>query len=1303
MRLALRSLFVCTLLSLAACDCNEPPPGTDGGGSGGSSAGGGTGGNTGGGDAGGGGIGGGGGTGGTGAGLADGGMGCGLTTCASANANCGPIGDGCGNIIDCGGCPLPATCGGGGTPSQCGGDANCIARTCQQIGAECGPMSDGCGGLLNCGACTQPETCGGGGINNRCGVPGTVFGDGGACVGITCATAGASCGVIGDGCGNIVMCGGCDAGQFCGGGGVPYKCGGGNSCTALTCAKVDAGCGAVGDGCGNILNCGMCSPPFTCGGGGQPNQCGGGVTCVARTCAQADAGCGQVGDGCGGVTASCGTCATGQCGAGGVPNQCGGSSLCTARTCASLGVNCGAVGDGCGSVIQCGACTDGGTCGGGMVANVCGGAPPCVAKTCAQQGANCGPVSDGCGGLTPNCGSCDGGEICGGNGTPSVCGAPPFDAGACVNLCLNQAACTPTTKTKFSGTVFAPTQADAGYGNPDPIPGALIYVPNTNVQPFSDGGVTCDQCTDGVSGSPLVSTTSAIDGTFTLDNVPCGAGVNVPVVIQLGKWRRQITVPNPSCCQNNVLTQEQTRLPRKQGEGNANDNIPLMAVVTGNADLIECVLPKIGIAPSEFSNPAGNGRVRFYRDNGAWFDGGTLGASPPAATLFDSLAEMKKYDVIVLDCVGGEQVKTMTRRANLEAYVNAGGRVFASHFAYVWLFNHALDPNGNNVTNNISFTSTATWNPQQASPPNQDAYVDVSFPKGSQFGQWIQLVNAQATSSTPLTPRIRVLTVRHDMDAVNAPAQRWVYGTATTPTCQRAACSDLGYTCGNPVQDGCGTTRNCGGCNGGQTCGGGGTPGTCGTGGTCVPKTCAQLGYECGTFGNGCGGTITCTRAGGASCPAPQICGGGGQVGRCGGPAAIPLQYTFNAPTSAAPALQCGRVLFSDFHVIDTAGSSNITWPNQCSVGSMNAQEKVFEYLLFDLSSCITPDVPPSAMCTPRTCAQQNLQCGLAADGCGGQLNCGPCTLPQTCGGAGVPGQCGVPCTPRTCAQLGATCGVQGDGCGGTANPDGGACGTCTPPQTCGGGGTPNVCGGGTCVTKTCGQLGFNCGTQTNGCNGTQNCGTCTPPMTCGGGGQPGVCGGGMMCTPLSCAAQGFNCGMQGDGCGNTQNCGNCTPPMTCGGGGQPGVCGGGMMCTPKSCLQQGFQCGLQGDGCGNQIDCGPCPPGQTCGTAGPGRCGANMCTPLTCAGQGFNCGFAGDGCGNLLQCGVCTPPMTCGGGGTPGQCGMPNCTPRTCQSAGANCGALADGCGGILQCGDCIMPQTCGGGGVANVCGGIG
>jgi hypothetical protein len=103
-----------------------------------------------------------------------------------------------------------------------------------------------------------------------------------------------------------------------------------------------------------------------------------------------------------------------------------------------------------------------------------------------------------------------------------------------------------------------------------------------------------------------------------------------------------------------------------------------------------------------------------------------------------------------------------------------------------------------------------------------------------------------------------------------------------------------------------------------------------------------------------------------------------------------------------------------------------------------------------------TPDTGPS--CVPETCSGQGISCGPAGDGCGAALQCGACTAPETCGGGGTSSVCGQsdgsPCVPKTCAGLAFNCGPAGDGCGGMLS-----CGTCTSPQTCGGGGQASVCG----------------------------------------------------------------------------------------------------------------------------------------------------------------------------------------------------------------------------------------------------
>ncbi|MBS1118613.1 MAG: Tryptophan synthase alpha chain [Deltaproteobacteria bacterium] len=637
-----------------------------------------------------------------------------------------------------------------------------------------------------------------------------------------------------------------------------------------------------------------------------------------------------------------------------------GSAGCGLVTCASQGATCGPVGDGCGGVIDCGSCTAPESCGGGGTLFTCGGGSgsgTCTPRTCAQAGATCGVVSDGCGGVTANCGSCAAGSTCGGGLVPNTCAAT-----ACTGLCLQQDACTNMSKTTITGTVTAPGHTNtAVFGNPDPIYGALVYVPNDavgaptyGVAPFTQG-VSCDSCSSLVTGSPLVSVTTGVDGTFTLNNAPCGT--NIPLVIQLGRWRRQITIPSVACCAQTTLTNTQTHLPRnKVGEpGDLKSDIPLMAFSTGNVDALHCVLRKIGIDDSEFTNPNGTGRVRFYADNGAKINGST----PAASTLYGNATELAKYDMALFECVGNRVTKSAADRQRVIDYANVGGRVFATHFSYVWLTNS--DGTAGSSTAPKPWFQTADWLVNQGNFDGVTGLVDqtVQGDPATQtrriaFASWLKLVGASTTLG-----QIVVNVVRNDFNSVNSaaatmlgtPAQQWL--SASTP------------------------------------------------------------------FSG-------------------------------------PLHYTFDTPISyapdPAPTTQCGRVLYSDFHVSD-ARTGGATFPTECTDGLMTPQEKTLEFMLFDLASCVGP---PAGSCAPKTCANLGYTCGQSGDGCddGVVLDCGSCATGQTCGGGGA-GTCGTgSCTPRTCADAGAQCGTIGDGCGGTVD-----CGTCSlPGQSCGGGGA-NVCG----------------------------------------------------------------------------------------------------------------------------------------------------------------------------------------------------------------------------------------------------
>lgn len=183
-----------------------------------------------------------------------------------------------------------------------------------------------------------------------------------------------------------------------------------------------------------------------------------------------------------------------------------------------------------------------------------------------------------------------------------------------------------------------------------------------------------------------------------------------------------------------------------------------------------------------------------------------------------------------------------------------------------------------------------------------------------------------------------------------------------------------------------------------------------------------------------------------------------------------------------------------------------------------------------------TMTVDAGLSCRPRRCEEAGATCGTILDGCGGQLSCGSCRAPETCGARNA-NRCG--CVPKTCVTLGATCGRNlPDGCGGTIS--------CGNQPDCGG--APFTCDPQTlscrCVPKTCASLGASCGTVSDGCGGQLSCGTCTGPQDeC----DPTTrrC----ECRPKTCASLGASCGTNvPDGCGGViPSCGSCSPLQTCG------------------------------------------------------------------------------------------------------------------------------------------------------------
>ena len=95
-----------------------------------------------------------------------------------------------------------------------------------------------------------------------------------------------------------------------------------------------------------------------------------------------------------------------------------------------------------------------------------------------------------------------------------------------------------------------------------------------------------------------------MDGTFKLEGVP--SGKDVPLVIQVGKWRREVKLDLTldKCAMNAVANKELTRLPKNKSEG----HIPRIAVTTGQRDALAW---SPLMHQGNFHKAARFGRVRF--------------------------------------------------------------------------------------------------------------------------------------------------------------------------------------------------------------------------------------------------------------------------------------------------------------------------------------------------------------------------------------------------------------------------------------------------------------------------------------------------------------------------------------------------------------------------------------------------------------------------------------------------------------------------------------------------------------------
>jgi len=326
--------------------------------------------------------------------------------------------------------------------------------------------------------------------------------------------------------------------------------------------------------------------------------------------------------------------------------------------------------------------------------------------------------------------------------------------------------------TTINGTVFAPNGSLQLYG-------VTVYVPAAEPGPLA-AGLQCGKCVDELQGGSLARTTSGTSGEFTLSNVP--TGVNIPLVVQVGRWRRQVVIPEVRECESNFVDAALTALPKSQAEG----DMPAIAIVTGKFDSLECLVRKIGVADTEFTTDAGPGKVHLYASNGAdQFGDGTL--FPSAHELWGDAAKLQSYDFGLFSCEGNEDStlvssKTQDEMNNVQSFADAGGRLFLSHYHEIWIdgrIGGGFTIPGFPAPPAPSSEWQSILSCSDTNPLSSDtimAMVDQqSNPKGMSFAQWLANVGAASPQG-----QVEVKEARQTCDAVDkSKAEQWAFAPGT--------------------------------------------------------------------------------------------------------------------------------------------------------------------------------------------------------------------------------------------------------------------------------------------------------------------------------------------------------------------------------------------------------------------------------------------------------------------------------------------------------------------------------------------
>ncbi len=649
----------------------------------------------------------------------------------------------------------------------------CVPLTCIELGAHCGPQGDGCGephllrqlpGARDLRRRRLAER-----LRHR------RLGDGGVCQPKTCADWGATCGPVSDGCGGLVQCGTCTAPadlrrrrhaervrrrhRL-----RPRRPAPPRTSTAARSATAAAASSSAAPA----------PRPQTCGGGGTPSECG--TLADAATAAPvraADLRRSSASTAARPATAAAG-CSTAApaprpqtCGGGGLPSVCGGNTGCVPDDLRAARLQLRPGRRRLRRRLQCGTCTAPQTCGGGGTPGVCGGCRAACRRPARSSASTAARPA------TAAAGSSQCGTLHGARDLRRRRHARRLRARAGRRQHELHRPLPPAGDLPGHGVTTTVSRHGLAPNGTDPLYNALVYVPNGGAAPTYGvtaftAGVHCGQCGErGDAARRWCSTLTGVDGTFTLQNVPVGsehpAGDPARPLAPPGHHphRRRLRQHRARLAYTGCRRPAGSARTCRGTQASERTTSRSWPSSTGSVDALECVLRKIGIDRTEFSDPLhGRHRPRPALQGRRRPRGGNHLGGDTAGRTSSGAARPRSTSTTW---------STSPARANEYQKTAAQQHRHQLHQRRRAHLRHPLQLRVVSPTTLPLHRHRELERRPGDSPTDQDRLHQHELPRGQALAQWLQTVGASTTyAQMPLN------TLRYDFNGVVRPTLLWV-------------------------------------------------------------------------------------------------------------------------------------------------------------------------------------------------------------------------------------------------------------------------------------------------------------------------------------------------------------------------------------------------------------------------------------------------------------------------------------------------------------------------------------------------